>query len=96
MVAHRVSDVCASQGSSRACSRAGISQADSGRLQELLRRNDGSSESVARTGVLEGGTGQDNVVVLYVPLRLRLLGKACRARYRCLRTVLKRLKQLRS
>ena len=46
----------------------------SGRLQEMLRRNDGSSESVARTGVLMDSTGQENVVVLYISLHLRLLG----------------------
>ena len=46
----------------------------SGRLQELLRRNDGSSEGVARTGVLSGGSGQDNVVILYIFVRLCLPG----------------------
>lgn len=46
----------------------------SGRLQELLRRNNGSSEGVARMGVLEGCTGQDNVVFLYTFVSLCLLG----------------------
>jgi hypothetical protein len=46
----------------------------SGRLQELLRRNDDSSEGVARTGVLGGGSGQVNVVILYIFVRLGLPG----------------------
>ena len=46
----------------------------SGRLQELLRRSYGSSEGVARTVVLSDGTGQDNVVVLYIVTHTRLLG----------------------
>ena len=46
----------------------------SGRLQDLLRRNDGSSEGVARTGVLGGGTGQANVVILCIFVRLGLPG----------------------
>jgi len=45
-----------------------------GRLQELLRGNDGSSEGVARTGVLGGGTGQVNVVILCIFVRLGLPG----------------------
>ena len=43
-------------------------------LAELLRRNDGSSEGVARTGVLGGGSGQVNVVILYIFVRLGLPG----------------------
>jgi hypothetical protein len=46
----------------------------SGRLHELLRRNNGSSEGVTRMGVLKGGTGLENVVSLYTFVRLRLLG----------------------
>ena len=46
----------------------------SGRLQELLRRNNGSSEGVTRMGVLTGGTGLENVVSVYTFVRLRLLG----------------------
>ena len=46
----------------------------SGRLQEPLRRSDGSSEGVTHTGVLGGGNGQDNVVGLYNFVRLCLLG----------------------
>lgn len=54
----------------------------SGRLQELLRRNYGSSEGVARLGVPKDSTGQENAVILYSFVRLRLLGprKARRAR----------------
>ena len=46
----------------------------SGCLQELLRRNDGSPEGVARTVVLSGGSGQVNVVILYIFVRLGLPG----------------------
>ena len=46
----------------------------SGRLQELLRRNDGSSEGVARIEVLGGGSGQINAVILYIFVRLGLPG----------------------
>ena len=46
----------------------------SGRLQELLRRNDGSSEGVAWTAVLHGSSGQANAVILYIFAHTRLLG----------------------
>ena len=45
----------------------------SGRLQELLRRNDGSSEGVAWTAVLHGSGGQANAVILYIFAHTRLL-----------------------
>ena len=63
--AHRVR-VC-EQGFRRQILAAGL-------LQELLRRNDGSSEGVAWTAVLHGSGGQANAVILYIFAHTRLLG----------------------
>ena len=46
----------------------------SGRLRELLRRKDGSSEGVAWTAVLNGSSGLANAVILYIFAHTRLLG----------------------
>ena len=54
----------------------------SGRLQMLLRCSYGSSEREARTVVLSSSTGQENVVVLYIFVRLCLLDPR-RARPAC-------------